>query len=408
MRILYLTQWFDPEPTPKGMAFVRALRDAGHTVEVLTGFPNYPGGKVYPGYRIRPWRIEMMDGIRVVRVALYPSHDGSAVRRILNYLSFCLSALLFGGFLTRRPDVVYVYHPPATAGLAGALLAGLRRAPLVYDIQDLWPDTLRATGMASQPLLLDAIGGVCQWLYRRASRIVVLSEGFARCLAERGVQADKIDVIWNWSDEAALRGAVEGPAPPALAGKFNAVFAGTMGAAQALDTVLLAAAATRDVRPDIQFVLVGGGIDRARLQASAASMGLPNVLFLPKMPMSEIGATLAAADVLLVLLRDDPLFEITVPSKIQAYLAVGRPLINGVRGEAAALVERAGAGRNVPPQDPAALAQAVLEMASMPACEREAMGQAGRHFYDQQLALRVGVAQTLKVLERAVAARRVG
>ncbi|CZZ93810.1 glycosyl transferase [Bordetella ansorpii] len=401
MRILLITQWFDPEPALKGLAFARALQSAGHDVDVLTGFPNYPGGRLYPGYRIRPWQIEMMEGVRVVRVPLYPSHDGSAWRRALNYLSFLASAAILGPLLTRRPDVVYVYHPPATAGLAAAILATLRRVPLVYDIQDLWPDTLAATGMVRQGRLLRVVGGVCRALYRRAARIVVLSPGFARRLAERGVPLDKIDVIHNWCDERTLRAAQDSPAPLAMSGKFNVVFAGTMGAAQALESVLQAAQQVADQRDDVQFVLVGGGIERARLLAMAQWMGLPNVVFLPPMPMKEIGAVLAAADVLLVHLRNDPLFEITIPSKIQAYLAAGRPLLNGVPGDAADLVRRAEAGLNVPPEDPAALAQAVLALAHLPPASRLAMGVAGRDFYDRELALSIGAARTINTLERA-------
>ena len=142
MKILIVTQWFEPEPTFKGMLFARELVARGHEVEVLTGFPNYPGGKVYPGYRIRPWVRERLDGIDVLRVALYPSHDNSSLRRAFNYVSFAFSAAVIGTALIRKPDVIYAYHPPITVGLAAAAIGLFRRAPFVYDIQDLWPDTV--------------------------------------------------------------------------------------------------------------------------------------------------------------------------------------------------------------------------------------------------------------------------
>ena len=146
MKILILSQWFDPEPDFKGLLFARELVARGHEVEVLTGFPNYPGGKIYPGYRIRPWARERLDGIDVLRVALYPSHNNSGLHRIFNYVSFFISAAVFGTALIRKPDVMYVYHPPITVGFAATVIGFLRRAPFVYDIQDLWPDTVAASG----------------------------------------------------------------------------------------------------------------------------------------------------------------------------------------------------------------------------------------------------------------------
>ena len=205
MKILFLTQWFEPEPTFKGLLFARELAARGHEVEVLTGFPNYPGGKVYPGYRIRPWVREQIDGIDMLRVALYPSHNNSGLHRALNYLSFALSAAVIGTALIRKPDVVYVYHPPITVGFAATVIGFFRRTPFVYDIQDLWPDTVAASGMMSNPAALALLGKLCNFVYRRARHITVLSPGFKEQLVGRGVPPDKIDVIYNWCDEKALK-----------------------------------------------------------------------------------------------------------------------------------------------------------------------------------------------------------
>jgi colanic acid biosynthesis glycosyl transferase WcaI len=406
MRILYITQWFDPEPTVKGLAFVRALQECGHTVEVLTGFPNYPGGKIYPGYRIKFCQIEMVEGIRVIRVPLYPSHDGSAIKRIFNYLSFFATSIMFGLFLPKRPDLIYVYHPPATAGLAGTVLAALRRVPLVVDIQDLWPDTLRATGMLNNIRALKIIGGICRFIYRRAAKIIVISPGFAKQLAARGVPAKKIEIVYNWCDQDSLRNVSESAPPGVMQGRFNIVFAGTMGRAQALDAVLHAAKIVEQHNSRIQFIFVGGGIELDRLKALSESLSAWNVVFLPRMPMNEIGTLLRAADVLLVHLRDDPLFEITVPSKIQAYFAVGKPILNGVRGDAADLIERAGAGRSVQPQDIKDIAKVALEMACMSEEVLAEMGRSGKEFYERELALKVGVGKTDAILRTAVSPQR--
>jgi glycosyltransferase involved in cell wall biosynthesis len=203
-RILLLTQWFDPEPTFKGLVFARELVSQGFEVEVLTGFPNYPEGKLYPGYKIKWLQREVIDGVQITRVPLYPNHDQSAIKRVLNYASFAASSLIYGLFMAKRADVIYAYHPPLTVGVTASLLRLLRRIPVVYDIQDMWPDTLRATGMLNNARALNVVAAVCGWVYRRVDHIVVLSPGFKRLLTARGVPERKLEVIYNWADEAAL------------------------------------------------------------------------------------------------------------------------------------------------------------------------------------------------------------
>jgi colanic acid biosynthesis glycosyl transferase WcaI len=307
LRILFIQNHFDPEPTSKGLALARALKDLGHEVEVITGFPNYPGGNVYPGYRIKPFQIDIMDGVRVVRVPLYPSHDGSGLKRALNYLTFMLSSLIIGGVLTRRPDVIYAYHPPLTTGISVVLLGVLKGAPFVYDIQDLWPDTIAATGVLSSPRALQVIENVCQWVYARARNIIVLSNGFKTRLEERGVPAGKVTVIPNWADESQIQ-LEDDPdlrRDLGVGERFNIVFAGTMGKAQALESVLEVAATLLVSEPRVQFVFVGGGVELPHLQQIVQEKGLSNVRFLARRPMSEIGRVLACADALLVHLKDD-------------------------------------------------------------------------------------------------------
>lgn len=410
MRILFLTQWFDPEPTFKGLAFARELVRRGHEVEVLTGFPNYPGGRVYPGYRIRLRQREVVDGIRITRVALYPSHDRSAVRRVANYLSFALSAATIGVCSVRRADVAYVYHPPATIAFPAMVLKLLRRVPFVLDIQDLWPDTLAVTGMVGNRAVLRAMDWFCRLAYRSAARIAVLSPGFKGKLIERGVPAEKIEVIYNWCDEAAICQAQPDapiPAEAGLGGHFNVVFAGTMGKAQALSSVLLAAKLVAVRNPRVQFVFVGGGVEVGSLKGETAALGLDNVRFLPVRPAAEVGPLLAVADVLLVHLRDDPLFTITIPSKTQAYFAAGRPVLMAVRGDAAGLVRRAGAGVCVDPEEPEALAAAVCELAGLPSEQLAAMGKSGRVFYGDELSLGVGSGRFEGIFRGAAGGRAV-
>lgn len=383
MRILMLTQWFQPEPNFKGLPLAKALTERGHQVEVLTGFPNYPGGKLYPGYRVRPWRREVMEGVRVLRAPLYPSHDRSAVRRIANYASFALSSALLALTL-RRPDVVYVYCPPMTAAAGAMMLKALRQVPYVIDVQDLWPDTLASTGMVRDGVVMRLVGWFSQLAMRWAARLVVLSPGFKAQLTERGIDIP-IDVIPNWAPSEIVAQRRSGGASGSDPKAFTVLFAGNMGHAQALDTVLEAAAILAQEAPRVRFVLIGGGVRADELTTTARERGLANVTFLPARAGSQMGEVFALADVLLVHLRDDPLFSITIPSKTQAYLAVGKPILMGVRGDAAEMVQTAGAGLAFPPEDPRAMAEAVKEFAEMSAVDMAAMGARGAAYYDELL-----------------------
>ncbi|WP_028448705.1 glycosyltransferase family 4 protein [Chitinibacter tainanensis] len=403
MRILIITQWFDPEPTFKGLVFARALQAKGHNVEVITGFPNYPGGKVYAGYQIKWRQVEMIDGIRINRVPLYPSHDGSALKRIFNYASFAISSCLYGIFGVRKPDVVYVYHPPLTVGLSASIVSLFRRVPFIYDIQDLWPDTLAATGMINNQRALSIVSSLCSFVYKSAAKLVVLAPGFKEKLIERGVAPDKIELIYNWCDEQALQGIDLGNLHDIRSnGRFNIVFAGNMGKAQGLDSVLDAAKLVLSEAPQVLLVMVGGGLEVTRLKKRAEDEKITNIIFLPQMPMSQIGRVLAAADVLLVHLKDDPLFSITVPSKTQAYLAAGKPILMAVRGDAADLVCEAQAGICVSPEDVKAIAQTFVDFSKKSKDELSKMGLNGAFFYQQNLSLEVGCRKFIDVFENVL------
>ncbi|RMI00376.1 glycosyltransferase family 4 protein [Stutzerimonas nitrititolerans] len=401
IRVLLLTQWFDPEPTFKGLVFARELVKQGFEVEVVTGFPNYPGGKLYPGYKLRLLQRDVIDGVQVTRVPLYPSHDQGAVGRVLNYVTFAAASLFYGLFAAKRPDVIYAYHPPLTVGIAAALIRMFRRVPVVYDIQDMWPDTLRATGMFSNEKALKIVSRVCDWVYRRMDQLVVLSPGFKRLLIERGVSENKIEVIYNWCAEGSLSAPIGGlpgafPSPD----KFRILFAGNMGKAQALDSVLHAAELLQQKTAEVTFVFLGGGVEVERLQQLATNLALSNVTFLPAVPMSEVGSYLLAADALLVHLKKDPLFTITIPSKTQAYMAVGKAILMAVDGDAADLVRDGGCGKVAESENPQAIAEAALALMSASQDERNAMAENSRRFYQEKLSLKVGAGRFGEIFKR--------
>jgi glycosyltransferase involved in cell wall biosynthesis len=246
----------------------------------------------------------------------------------------------------------------------------------------------------------------CRWTYRAAAKIVVLSPGFKEMLVARGVPGEKIEVIYNWCDEGQIPKTPKDELLSKELGffeRFNVLFAGTMGKAQALDAVLDAAERIGGRITKVQFVFVGGGIEVDRLKGIARERRLNNVLFLPRRPVSEIGAILNLADVLLVHLKDDPLFRITIPSKIQAYFAVGRPILAGVRGDAAELVRMAGAGVDFLPENAESLSEAVEKLYQIPRALLDEMGDHGRRYYREKLSLSVGVSRFEEVFQAAVA-----
>jgi glycosyltransferase involved in cell wall biosynthesis len=403
-----LSQWYPPEPESKIHLLACGLAARGHQVTSITGFPNYPGGLLYPGYPLRWRQWEQRDGVRVLRVPLYPNHSRSSAKRFLNYLSFGASASILGAALCGPADVMWVYHPPLTMGIPAWWIGLWRRAPFVYEIQDMWPETLTATGMLSSPRLLNWAGIFAKFVYRRAEALTVISEGFKRNLIDKGVPAEKIHVIPNWADEDTYQPVArdEGLAREfGLADRFNVMFAGTMGPAQALDTVLEAASQARDV-PAAQFVFVGDGIDVERLKQAAQARGLDNVRFVERQPSERMPYFFAWAGALLVHLKRDPLFEITIPSKTLAYLACGRPILCGVAGDAADVVREAQAGLIVPPQDAGALAQAVRELWAMPADRREALGRNGRTAFEQRYTRAVLLTRYEALFEEVIERRK--
>jgi glycosyltransferase involved in cell wall biosynthesis len=256
--------------------------------------------------------------------------------------------------------------------------------------------------MVNNRRILSLIGWWTTFALRRASRIVVLSAGFRQRLSDRGI-AVPIAVIPNWAPPEIVTVAKTLPTPTPDDAPFTILFAGNMGRAQGLDVVLAAAALLRDRGSPVRFVLIGGGVERTGLQQRATSMALDNVVFRDPLHPSQMGEVFAGADALLVHLRDDPLFEITIPSKLQAYLTIGRPVLLGVRGDAAAMLREAGAGIAFDPDDPVALVDAIERIVSLAPAERDVLGRAGRHYYDERLAFEIGVAAIERELAFAAA-----
>jgi colanic acid biosynthesis glycosyl transferase WcaI len=406
MRILFLTQLFQPEPFFKGVPLVRAAVEAGHEVEVLTGFPNYPGGKVYPGYRLRLWQRETIDGISIIRVPLFPSHDNSGFRRILSYLSFAFACLFLGPFLIRRPHTIYIYNL-ITLNFVARVYRLLFGSKTVLDVQDLWPESVTESGMLNWNLGNRLLKWWSDTEYRRANAIAVLSPGFKENLLARGLPEKRVSVVFNWCDESAYRteSRISTTSLPFNKphGTFLVTFAGTMGKMQGLDVVIEVAKRFSESNTPVTFLMVGGGVDVPRVEQ--ASRGLNNVIFLGRVEPSKMSPIYAMSDVLLVHLKDNPLFSITIPSKIQAYMFSGKPILNGVRGDAASLVSESKCGINFEPENADSLGSAIELLRQMPRLELLAMGSSGKAFYEARMSYIVGSRRLVQLLESVVQRR---
>ncbi|MCX8995208.1 glycosyltransferase family 4 protein [Citrobacter portucalensis] len=401
MKVLLLTQWFDPEPTFKGLAFARELTKLNVEVDVITGFPNYPGGKVYDGYKIKYYQQEIIENIIINRVPIYPHHGRSALKRVFNYTSFFLSSVIYGMFRRQRMDVIYAYHPPLTTALSAAIISSFRKTPFVVDIQDLWPDTLATTGMLTNKKILKIVDGVCNFIYRRAAKIVVLSPGFKNKLISRGVPANKIEVIYNWCDEENIRN-FKNSSITLPSDKFNIVFAGNLGLAQGLPSIISAAKLLQEKCVGANIVFVGSGVAEPEARKLVEDGGIENVIFIPRVPVSEIGDILQQADSLLVHLIKDELFSITIPSRTQAYMASGKPIIMAVDGDAADLVRDANAGIVCKSDDPISIADGIQTLTLLSEAELKKLGANGAEFYRSKLSLEAGVKKFISVFEQVV------
>ncbi|MDM2849881.1 glycosyltransferase family 4 protein [Citrobacter sp. Cpo074] len=401
MKVLLLTQWFDPEPTFKGLAFAKELRRQDVEVSVITGFPNYPGGKIYDGYKIKIFQKDSHDDIIINRVPLYPDHGSTALKRIFNYGSFFLSSMIFGVLSRQKVDVIYAYHPPLTTALSASLISFFKRKPFIVDIQDLWPDTLASTGMLTNKKILNTLNYLCNFVYRRAAKIVVLSPGFKAKLVSRGVPEDKIEVIYNWCDEENLKSNKKSNVI-LPSNRFNVVFAGNLGLAQGLPSIISAAQLLKNKGVKANIVIVGAGLAKADAEKFATENNIDNVIFLPRVPITEIGDILQQADALLVHLIKDDLFTITIPSRTQAYLACGKPIIMAVDGDAAELVRNASAGIICSSDDPNSISSGIEKLTLLSTNELKEMGDNGAQYYYSKLSLHEGVKKFVTIFKKVI------
>jgi glycosyltransferase involved in cell wall biosynthesis len=393
MRILYFTQYFPPEvgaTQTRAWEMCRYLVEQGHHVTVVTEVPNHPSGIIPPSYRGRLSERRTESGIDVLRLWVWASPDKTFRSRMQFYLSYMGMAAFAGSLSKGKYDLVYATSPPLFVGAAGMVTALTRRIPFVFEVRDLWPESAVALGELSSRRAISAAEKLEQMLYKRATRVVAVTEGIRDRLLKRGIPAEKVALIPNGANTdlftyqpVAGRGLSE---ELGLSGKFIALYAGIHGVAQGLETIVRAAHLLRD-RKDVEFVFVGEGPRKAALMELSRSLALDNVRFLPEVPSEMMPSYLSAAGCAIVPLRDEPLFRGALPSKMFEAWACSRPVVLSVAGEAADVVKEANGGIPTKPEDAEELARAVIYLQAHPD-EAEAMGQSGRAYVERHYSRR--------------------
>jgi glycosyltransferase involved in cell wall biosynthesis len=387
VKILYVSQYFPPEmgaPSARAAELSRHWARDGHDVTVLTGFPNHPTGVVPPEYRNQFRRLvmrETVDGVRVVRTWLLPFPNRKAYERMLNYSSFCLSAAITG-LMTSTPDVVIATSPQLLVGLSGWWLARCKRVPFVFEVRDLWPESLAAVGMGNgDGLLHRSLAKIAGFLYRHSDLIVVVTPAFEEHLVKHwNVPREKIAVVENGVETDLFSPQSVDPELRKELGsedRFVVSYIGTLGMAHGLETIVEAASQLQHSSPDVMFLLVGEGADKQRIVSLAAARGLTNLRFIDQQPREIIPAYICASHACLVLLKKTDLFKTVIPTKMLEFMACARPVILGVEGQAREIVEEAKAGVFIEPENATDLVAAITRLAQ-DAALRDAMGRNGR------------------------------
>ncbi len=409
MHILYVSQYFPPEmgaPAARAAELAHHWSESGHAVSILTGFPNHPTGVVPPEWRPRLRRLiyrEQVGNVNVYRTWLWPLPNRKSHERVRNYASFCLSAGL-RGLAMPRPDVIIATSPQLLVGLSGWWLSFVRQIPFVFEVRDLWPESLTAVGVGSQDSLLHhTLAGIARFLYQRANRIVVVSPAFKdRLIEDWRVPDEKISIVENGVETGLFSPNTTAAAnlrrQLGLEDKFVASYIGTMGNAHGLETLLEAAAQLLH-NPDVVFLLIGEGAEKEKIKAQAAARGLTNVRLLDQQPRETIPAFISASDVCLVLLKKTDVFKTVIPTKMLEFMSCARPVILGVEGQAQEIVEDARAGIVMEPENSESLARAVLALHS----DRErgiSLGKNGRDYIIRNFSRRYTAEKYVEVLKQ--------
>jgi glycosyltransferase involved in cell wall biosynthesis len=405
VKVLIITEHYWPEQF-RITDLAEGLAERGHAVDVLTGMPSYPQGRYFSGYSaLGPFR-EERHGVRIERVPIVPRRRGRAWELVLNYGSYAVAGSLRLALRMRRPwDVVFVYQPsPVTTAIPALLLRAVARIPVAMWVQDLWPESISSTGMVRKPWLVSLVGRLSDAIYRGCDRVIGQSRSFVERLARSGVERERLEYLPNWAEELYQPLAVRPTRADEWERGFVVMFAGNLGRVQALETVLDAAERVRD--QEVRWAILGDGALREWMQREASRRGLQQVHFLGTRPVAEMPDYFARADAMLVSLKPDASLSMTIPAKVQSYLACGRPILASLDGEGARVVEESGAGFASPAGDAEGLARNVLRMKALSAGERDERGRAARDYYLREFDRKLCLDKAERILAELASGRR--
>lgn len=384
MKILLITQYFYPENF-KSNDIAFELAKKGHKVTVLTGLPNYPEGKIYKGYGFFKKRNEEIEGVKIIRSLLIPRGEGGGIRLFLNYFSWAFFASLKAFFLSfsEKFDALIVHEPsPITQGFPAIVVKKMQGTPIYFWVLDLWPESLIAAGGINNKYVLGFFTKMVKFIYNHADKILISSKGFRKSILEKGDYEDKLIYFPNWSEDSISKGNKNYPIPD-LPDGFKIVFAGNIGVSQDMENVMLAALELKQ-HTAIKFILIGDGRSRSFVEEFIKKNGLEESIYLiGKYPIEAMASFFEKADGLLVSLKDELIFNLTIPAKIQAYMSASKPIISMMNGEGAELINEAKCGFSAPAGDYKKLAQIVLDLYNLDIKQRVDMGDSGVKYYKE-------------------------
>ena len=405
MKILIVSQYFWPESFRINDLAIE-LKKIGHEVSVLTGLPNYPSGKWFSGYGLKSSGENSWEGINVMRVPILPRINAYGWQLALNYISFAVTASVLGPLLCKaRYDIIFTYEPsPFTVGVPAIVMRFFKKAPMIFWVQDLWPESLEATGAVKSRFILNIVGKMVKWIYQRCDSVLLQSEAFVKPAISAGAKPELITYFPNWAED------IYQPLGKPEAAKINKLipegfiimFAGNLGEAQALETIIKTANKLRNIKK-LYWMIIGDGRKMQWMQNEVSKLQLDEQIhFLGRHPMEEMPGFFACADVMLVTLKNKPVFSLTIPSKVQTYMACAKPILASINGEGARIINDSGSGIAVEAENSEALSRAVIQMYEKTGIERKKMGDASYAYYKDNYEKKYLIKKLEKILKDKV------
>ena len=390
MKINFISQFFDPEPTIRDLEFIKLLKMKGSDITVITGFPNYPHGKIYDGYKQKIFYSENIDNIEIKRLPLFASRSKSVFMRALNILSFFLSLVIYLVFFSKKSDISYAYHPPITIAFAALILKWVRKTPFVIDVLDLWPHSLVSTKFLTNKIIIKIITFLTKLIYNNADHIVVTSPGMKAEITSNNIPENKITTIYNSTPEnrSQVFKKINLQIPKS---KLTLLYAGNIGPAQEVDILIDVAKQLSIENFDVNFIFVGTGISKQKIVNKSKTLGCDNITFIPHLDISEIWNYFKKADMGIVKLSNDKLFSMTIPGKTMSYMFFGLPILMIANGDAADLVNQAKCGISCSPISKIEILEGIKECYKKDKAELKQMGVNGKKFYQENLSTKNSV-----------------